>query len=308
MNKDIKILDAHHHFWDLDKNYYPFLIDKIDNDFFLGDYSSIRHNYLPSDYGKDTKDHNVVGTIHCEAEWDREDQIGETLWLDKLSKTSKFPTAIVGHAWFDKKNSEAIIAEQASFDIVKGIRSKPTIRFSANSKEYVKSGSMQDLSWRKGLKLLEKYNLNYDLRVPAWHLEEATEIVRLIPNTKVIINHAGFPWDRSKEGLDFWRKGVKAISTEPNTFIKLSEFGVKEQSWNYKQNADIIYELIDLFGPQRCMFASNFPVSRLKITFDDLFTNFKNIVKNFSLDEQISLFSDTAIKTYNIKITDIEKR
>ncbi|MDA9114105.1 amidohydrolase family protein, partial [Alphaproteobacteria bacterium] len=62
---------------------------------------------------------------------------------------------------------------------------------------------------------------------------------------------------------------MKAISTEPNTFIKLSEFGVKEQSWNYKQNADIIYELIDLFGPQRCMFASNFPVSRLKISFDD---------------------------------------
>ena len=61
-------------------------------------------------------------------------------------------------------------------------------------------------------------------------MEEATEIVRLIPNTKVIINHAGFPWDRSKEGLDFWRKGVKTISTEPNTFIKLSEFGVKEQS------------------------------------------------------------------------------
>lgn len=139
-------------------------------------------------------------------------------------------------------------------------------------------------------------------------MEEATEIVRLIPNTKVIVNHAGFPWDRSKEGLDFWRKRVKTISAEPNTFIKLSEFGVKEQGWNYKQNADIIYELIDLFGPQRCMFASNFPVSRLKITFDDLFTNFKNIVKNFSLDEQISLFSDTAIKTYNIKITDIEKR
>jgi len=56
------------------------------------------------------------------------------------------------------------------------------------------------------------------------------------------------------------------------------------------------------------MFASNFPVSSLKITFDDLFTNFTNIVENFSLDEQISLFSDTAIKTYNIKITDIEKR
>ena len=54
------------------------------------------HNYLPSDYGKDTKDHNVVGTIHCEAEWDRENQIGETLWLDKLSKTSKISDC---HNW-----------------------------------------------------------------------------------------------------------------------------------------------------------------------------------------------------------------
>ena len=62
---------------------------------------------------------------------------------------------------------------------------------------------MEDEKWRSGLKVLEKYNLNYDLRVPCWHLEEAVEIVRLIPNTKVIINHAGFPWDRSKEGTEF---------------------------------------------------------------------------------------------------------
>lgn len=306
MNEDIKILDAHHHFWDLDKNYYPFLSDKIDNDFFLGDYSAIRQNYLPSDYEKDTKDHNVIGTIHCEAEWDREDQIGETQWLKKLAETNKLPTAIVGHAWFDRKDSEEIIAEQASFNIVKGIRSKPTIRFSATSKDYNEIGSMQDTSWRKGLKLLEKYHLNYDLRVPSWHLEEATEIVRLIPNTKVIINHGGFPWDRSKEGLAFWKKGVKAISNEPNTFIKLSEFGVKGQNWNYKQNAEIIYELIDLFGPKRCMFASNFPVSSLKITFNDLFTNFKKIVEKFSFDEQKLLFSETAIKTYNIKMSDFK--
>ena len=55
------------------------------------------------------------------------------------------------------------------------------------------------------------------------------------------------------------------------------------------------------------MFASNFPVSSLKITFNDLFTNFKKIVEKFSLDEQISLFSDTAIKTYNIQMLEIDE-
>ena len=103
MTEDIEIIDAHHHFWDLNKNYYPFLSDKVDPYFFLGNYESIRKNYLPVDYIEDTKNHNVIGTVHCEAEWDREDQVGETKWLEKLSKKNKFPNAVVGHAWFHKK-------------------------------------------------------------------------------------------------------------------------------------------------------------------------------------------------------------
>jgi len=300
MTDDIEIIDAHHHFWDLNKNYYPFLRDKIDPNFFLGNYETIRENYLPIDYINDSRNHNVVGTIHCEAEWDRNDQVGETRWLKDLSLNNKFPNAIVAHAWFHKKNSEEIIAEQASFDMVKGIRSKPITKFSQNSQEYLYEGSMQDINWRNGLKLLEKYNLNYDLRIPNWHLEEAVEIVRLIPNTKVIINHAGFPWNRTDEGMDYWRKGIKLMSLEPNTFIKLSEFGVKGEDWNYYQNKKIIHELIDLFGPQRCMFASNFPVSKIKISFDDLYKNYKKIVKDFSDDEKKWLFAKTASEVYNL--------
>ena len=300
MTNDIEIIDAHHHFWDLNKNYYPFLRDKIDPNFFLGNYETIRENYLPIDYINDSTNHNVVGTIHCEAEWDRNDQVGETRWLKDLSLNNKFPNAIVAHAWFHKKNSEEIIAEQASFDMVKGIRSKPITKFSQNSQEYLYEGSMQDINWRNGLKLLEKYNLNYDLRIPNWHLEEAVEIVRLIPNTKVIINHAGFPWNRTDEGMDYWRKGIKLMSLEPNTFIKLSEFGVKGEDWNYYQNKKIIHELIDLFGPQRCMFASNFPVSKIKISFDDLYKNYKKIVKDFSDDEKKWLFAKTASEVYNL--------
>ncbi len=300
MFDDIEIIDAHHHFWDLNQNYYPFLSDKIDENFFLGNYEFIRKNYLPIDYLNDSKEHNVIGTIHCEAEWDRNDQVGETRWLENLSKKNKFPNAIVAHAWFHKKNSEEVIAKQASFDMVKGIRSKPITKLTPNSDDLTGEGSMQDINWRNGLKLLEKYNLNYDLRIPNWHLEEAIEIVRLIPNTKVIINHAGFPWDRTEQGMEYWRKGIKLISLEPNTFIKLSEFGVKDKDWNYSQNEQIIKELIDLFSPQRCMFASNFPVSKIKISFKDLYNNYKKIVKSFSSDEKKWLFAKTASEVYNL--------
>ena len=300
MSDNIEIIDAHHHFWDLNQNYYPFLSDKIDENFFLGNYEFIRKNYLPIDYLNDSKEHNVIGTIHCEAEWDRNDQVGETRWLENLSKKNKFPNAIVAHAWFHKKNSEEVIAKQASFDLVKGIRSKPITKLLPNSDDLTGEGSMQDINWRNGLKLLEKYNLNYDLRIPNWHLEEAIEIVRLIPNTKVIINHAGFPWDRTEQGMEYWRKGIKLMSLEPNTFIKLSEFGVKDKDWNYSQNEQIIKELIDFFSPQRCMFASNFPVSKIKISFKDLYNNYKKIVKSFSSDEKKWLFAKTASEVYNL--------
>ena len=140
MSDDIEIIDAHHHFWDLNQNYYPFLSDKIDENFFLGNYEFIRKNYLPIDYLNDSKEHNVIGTIHCEAEWDRNDQVGETRWLENLSKKNKLPNAIVAHAWFHKKNSEEVIAKQASFDLVKGIRSKPITKLLPNSDDLTGEG------------------------------------------------------------------------------------------------------------------------------------------------------------------------
>ena len=72
------------------------------------------------------------------------------------------------------------------------------------------------------------------------------------------------------------------------------------KEWNYNENAKIIFELIDLFSPKRGMFASNFPVSKIKITFDNLFNNYKKIVEKFSIHEKKYLFSETAIEVYNL--------
>ena len=126
--ESIPIIDAHQHFWDLDNNYYPFLSDNYDKNFFLGDYSSLKRNYLPKDYFLDSKNHNIIGTVHCEAEWDRKNQVGETEWLISLKKKYNLPTSIIAHAWFHTNNAEEIISKQASFKLVKSIRSKPVTK------------------------------------------------------------------------------------------------------------------------------------------------------------------------------------
>lgn len=299
---DIAIVDPHHHLWDLDTNYYPFLSDKPEANFFLGDYSALRKNYMPADYRRDAAKHNVVATVHCEAEWDRDDQEGETAWLERVAADHGMPHAIVAHAWFDTPNAEAVIERQASHPMVRGIRSKPRTGDAPGALAPDAAGTMGDPAWRAGLRLLEKYGLSYDLRVPPWHLEEAVPIVRLISDTAVIINHTGFPWDRSDAGLAMWRRAMRAMAAEPNVVVKLSELGLKDRAWNYEENRAIILETIDMFGPDRCMFASNFPVAGLRIDFDTLYTSYKRMVAGFSDDEQRALFRDTAARVYRLDL------
>lgn len=298
---DLPIIDAHHHLWDLDANYYPFLADAPEPGFFLGDYAALRHNYLPDDYRRDAANHDVVATVHCEAEWDRDDQEGETVWLEGIAARYGMPNAIVAHAWFDTPNAEAVIARQASHPMVRGIRSKPRTGEKPGALAADAPGTMGDPKWRAGLKLLEKYGLSYDLRVPPWHLEEAVAVVRLIPQTTVIINHTGFPWDRSPDGLVMWRRAMRAMAGEPNTVVKLSEFGLKDAPWDYDDNRRIVLETIDMFGPGRCMFASNFPVAGLRIGFDDLYNAYKRMVADFPAGERRALFHDTVARVYRIE-------
>ena len=84
-NDAVNLIDAHHHLWDLEENYYPWLRDHPEPNFFLGDYDTLKRNYLPEDYLRDAMDHNVLATVHVEAEWDRADQVGETRWISKIA-------------------------------------------------------------------------------------------------------------------------------------------------------------------------------------------------------------------------------
>jgi len=71
---------------------HPWLGDHPETGFFLGDYSPLKRNYLPTDYLSDSSAHNVLATVHCEAEWDRTDQVGETNWISAIHARTVFRT------------------------------------------------------------------------------------------------------------------------------------------------------------------------------------------------------------------------
>jgi predicted TIM-barrel fold metal-dependent hydrolase len=295
----VTLIDGHHHFWDLKHIYYPWLTDRPVDHFFIDDIRGLQRNYLPDDYRRDASGHNVLKTVHIEAECDRTRQVAETEWLTEIESRHGVPSAIVAHAWFHTENAEEVIARQAAFPLVRGIRSKPVT--AASPRERVAGpGTMRDPRWLNGLSLLEKYNLSWDLRVPAWHLAEAAEVAASFPRIKMVLNHTGFPWDRSEEGLAGWRKGMEAIARRPNVHLKVSEFGLKGQPWDYASNRHIVRAAIEIFGIGRCIFATNAPVACLKISYDALVRAVKRMIEDYSEDDQARFFWCNAQAFYRL--------
>lgn len=285
------IADAHHHLWDLSRGplTYPWLQDPEPHPFFLGDYSALKRDYLPADYRRDAAGHDVAKTVHVEAECSREQQVAETEWLTEQNRLTGMPSAIVAHAWFHTPNAAEILERQASFPLVRGIRSKP-----------FRPGMMQEREWLAGYRLLERFGLSWDLRVLPRELEEAALVVRAHPGIPVALNHAGFPWDRSAQGLEAWRKGMRALAASAHCWCKLSCLCLPDGPWNYEANRRVVLEAIDMFGVHRCMFASNFPVDGLRVSFGRMFDDFKRMTAGFTDAERRALFHDNATRFYRL--------
>ena len=298
----VTLIDAHHHLWDLAANRYPFLSDRPEPHFFLGNYEALKRNYLPADYLRDSQGHNVLATVHCEAEMDRTAQLAETRWLTDVSARQGFPGAIVAHAWFHTDNAEEIVAAQAAFPLVRGIRSKPVTALRPDAMTPGAPGTMQDEKWLRGFALLEKYRLSWDLRVPYWHLGEAAEVARQFPRTPIVLNHTGFPWDRSEQGLAAWRRGMEAVARQPNVHVKVSEFGLKDSAWAYESNRRVVLEAISIFGIDRCLFASNFPVAGLRVDYDTLVRSLDRMLAGHSPADRDRFFWKNAAAFYRLSL------
>jgi predicted TIM-barrel fold metal-dependent hydrolase len=252
-----------------------------------------------ADYKKVSKNHNIVKTIHMETEWDPKDPVGETKWLQELFDISGFPNALVGQAWFDREDIELVLKGHTQFPLIRSIRHKPKSSLSPDIKTFNSKGTLNDPFFRKGYSLLKKYKLNFDLQTPWWHLDEATKLAKDFPDTIIILNHTGLPADRSKEGLSNWKANLENFAEQPNTAIKISGICVPGKQWTVKLNKSIILDAINIFGYQRCMFASNFPVDGVLASFDDIYYGFKEITSEMNDDKIKCLFHDNAIKYYN---------
>ena len=297
---ELAIIDPHQHFWDLERNYYPWLCDPEPIAFRYGDYEALRKSYSPADYRHDAGRNRIAMTVHVQADWDPRDPVGETRWLDALRLRHGLPTACVAHAELDQDDAAELLARHAEHALVRGIRHKPHAAQRPDQARRGLPGSMDDPRWRRGFALLERLSLSFDLQTPWWHLDAACDLARDFPRTAIILNHTGLPVDRTVEGLAGWRAAMGALARYSNVFVKISGLGQRDRAWTLEANGAIIRDTIAIFDVERCMFASNFPVDKLCGTFETIYAGFRAAVAHLPLAEQRRLFHDNAVRVYRL--------
>ena len=275
-------MDAHLHVWNPQRHYYPWLCDPEPIAFRYGAYQALRRPYLVDDYFADAAGWAVERGVYVEAEWDPNDPVGEMQFISELRKSRSFPTVAVGQAWLDRDDCAAVLDSHAHRGFVRGVRHKP------------KPGMMDDAKWRSGYARLGPLGLHFELQAPWRQMAEAARLARAFPAIRLVVNHAGLP--RNDEVAP-WREAMSMLAPCANVAVKISGLGNLDEA----RKRTVVLDLIELFGAERTMFASNFPVDRLRGTFDQIFSSFDAITRGLSEDARRALFHDNAVRIYRME-------
>ena len=300
---NIKIVDAHHHLWDLnnaDTKYSWLMV--TEGEAFFGDYAAIRKSYLIEDYLEDAKNQNIIKSVHVQAEHDDDKPVNETAWLQNLADThsSKLPSAIVAFADFSKNNVSEILDAHQEYKNTRGIRQILSYNKDEPKYSHATEDFMKDSSWVENFKHIRNRNLSFDIQIYKHQMEDAADLANKYNDVLFILNHTGEPCSQSKEYIESWEQNMTKLAKCKNVVAKISGLGMFDPNWTIDSTRIFVEKTIQTFGIERCMFASNFPVDKIFNSFDTYWNSFKEITKNYSENDKQLLFSSNAEKYYRI--------
>jgi predicted TIM-barrel fold metal-dependent hydrolase len=293
-----RIIDAHHHLWDLTACHYPWLMEKGVRRFF-GDPAPIQKDYLACDLRGDIGALPVVKSVHIQVGVASEDSVKETLWLENHAETEGLPSAIVAFVDLTADDVEQQLDAHAAATRLRGVRQ--IVGRSAEEDALTGTGSLlANPAFARGLKALAARGLSFDLQLVPPQMEAAAKLLAGIPELNVALCHGGSLSDCSVEGRAHWAKGVAALAALPNILCKVSGFGMFDNSWTADSARPQFETLLGHFGPAQMAFGSNFPVDKLYGDYASIWKRFDALAAGLSSNERAALFAENAERFYRI--------
>jgi len=315
---DLPIIDPHHHLWDFPGSRY--MLDELNADTGSG------HNIRATVFIECTAMYRADGAEHLKF-------VGETEFVNGIAAQSasglygemRACKGIVGRADLGTGGSvdEVLAAHVAAAPArFRGIRHATALDDSPEvrpSHTHPAKGLMGSAKFREGFAQLARHNLSFDAWVYHHQIPEVTALARDFPETTIVLDHFGGPLGigsyagKRSEIFAQWMKDIVDLSECPNVVAKIGGINMAVNGFEWHKRAtpptsdelvaatgDYYLHTIDTFGPERCMFESNFPVDKLSVSYPVLWNAFKKIAKGFDADEKRALFHDTAQRVYRL--------
>jgi L-fuconolactonase len=278
----LKIIDTHQHLWDTTNLEYPW----------LEDFDLLGKRYTAQGYREAIADINVVKSVHVEGDPAEADVVKEVEWLTQISETDGMIGAIAAAAPLEKLNAEATLEQLAEFDLVVGVRRMawhhPDPQFYATP-ELI-----------NGVKLLTKFDLSFELCASDAQLPAAITLVKATPNVRHAVNHCGGP-DIKGGQFEPWATHIGELAAFENVHCKVSGIvTTASDNWRREELKPYIQHLVEVFGYDRLMFGSDWPVCTLAATYQEWVEALLWAVSDASDAEKSRLFYENALEFYSL--------
>lgn len=287
---DGDIVDTHQHLWDLEQFRLPWQAGLKDDA-----QKILARNYLLADYAEASKGLKVTKSVYMEVDVALQHQIKEAEYVTAICKTGKSTmqaAVISGRPADDNFGKYLNLFKDNQY--IKGLR------------QVLHSGATSDHfcleeKFVKGVQLLGERKLSFDLCLRGDQLDDGAKLIEQCPKTRFILDHCGNP-HAGKADLPAWEKGLARIAKSPNVICKVSGIygNVSAKDWPADKLAPIVRKVIDTFGWDRVIFASDWPVVNLGGSFAVWVNTVKEIVRKDSAENQKKLFHDNAVRFYGL--------
>jgi L-fuconolactonase len=322
---DLPICDPHHHLWDRQGNRY--LLDELLADTGAVDALGARHDVRSTVFVECASMYRAEGPEALRP-------LGETEFVQGIAAMSasggygatRVAAGIVGFADLCLGAAVREVLEAhigAARSRFRGIRhaagwhASPDIR---NSHSNPRDGLLREAKFREGFAQLAPLGLSFDAWLFHPQLPDLIDLARAFPDTAIVLDHFGGPLGigpyagQSDAVYADWRRDIDVLADCDNVVVKLGGLNmpINGFGWHKRERLPSSKELaeataryylhtIERFGPQRCMFESNFPVDKVSCSYTVLWNSYKRLAAGFSADEKAALFHDTAVRVYRLR-------
>lgn len=285
-------IDAHHHLWDLSAVHYPWLAAQGVERFF-GNPAPIQRDYLLGEFRRDAN--GFSASVHIQV--GAEDGWAEASWVQSVADANPdWPMAQVAFCDLTADERDTQLDRLQTLPTLRGVR-QIVGRAPGEDARTGTNALLDDPRFAAGLREVGARGMSFDLQLIPDLYDAMARVLDAAPDTPTALCHAGSPHDRSAAGLDAWAKQLMRLSERPQVTCKLSGLGMFDHDWSVQSIRPIFETVLDQFGPDRCMFGSNFPVDSLYSDYETLIRAYETLIPR---EAQAAIFHETAARFYDL--------